>query len=81
MLTFADRASVNGDGQRHARGVPDHKNPIQVRVRIVWERDGEEWIEEAIARRWTKTAVYVTFDDDRLQISGVWVTPTDVQPR
>ncbi len=50
-------------------------------MRVVWERDGEGWIEEAIARRWTKTAVYGTFDDDRLQINGVWVTSTDVQRR
>jgi hypothetical protein len=70
---------VDSKGQRHARGVPDQKNPIPVRVRVVWQRDGEQWIEEAMARRWTKTAVFVTFDDERLQISGVWVAPADVQ--
>jgi len=71
---------VDRDGQRHARGVPDQKNPIPVRVRVVWDRDGEEWIDGG-ARRWTQTAVLVTFDDHRLQVGGVWVVPSDVERR
>jgi hypothetical protein len=71
---------VDRNGQRHARGVPDQKTPIPVRVRVVWERDGEEWI-EGMARRWTQTAVYVSIDDDRRQTNGVWVAPNDVQRR
>jgi len=74
-------------GQLHARDVPDQKHPIAVRVRVVWERDGEEWIEEGMARRWThargrtRASVYVTFDDERLRGSGVWVAPSDVKRR
>lgn len=48
--------------------------------RVVWEHDGEEWI-DGTARRWTQTSVYVTFPDDRLQLSGVWLAPADVQRR
>ena len=47
------RLAVAGlEGEPHARGIPDQPNPIRVRARIVWEGDGEEWI-DATARRWT----------------------------
>ena len=59
----------------HARGVPDRR-PVAVRVRIVWERDGEEWI-HGTATRWTN-AVFVRVDDPRLSGFGVWVPASDV---
>jgi hypothetical protein len=72
---------IDRRGQLHARDVPDQRNPIPVRVRVVWDRDGEEWIDQGMARRWTRTSVYVTFDDERLQLSGVWIAPADVERR
>jgi hypothetical protein len=38
---------------RDARDIPNQRNPIPVRVRVVWEHDGEEWINGA-ATRWTE---------------------------
>lgn len=64
---------VDRQGNRHARGVPDQKHPIAVRVRVVWERDGETWL-DGMARRWTtgpRAAVYVSIDDERNNTSGV----------
>ena len=42
-------------------------------------RDDEDWIEEAMARRWTPTAGLMMFDAGRVQISGGWIAPTDVE--
>jgi hypothetical protein len=67
-------------GEPHARGVPDQPNPIAVHARIVWEGDGEQWI-DAKARRWTRSAVFVTFGDARLRGIGVWLRPNDVRRR
>ena len=51
-------------------------NPV--RVRIIWELDGEEFV-EGTATRWDADHVYVQLRDTaRLQGNGVWVKPTDV---
>lgn len=64
----------------HARGIPDQPNPIPVRARIVWEGDGEQWI-EGKAGRWTRNAVFVALDDERLRAIGVWLRPEDIRRR
>jgi hypothetical protein len=53
---------------------------IAVRVRIVWDRDGEEYV-EGVATRWDADHVYVEVIDKRLQGNGVWVKPCDVYRR
>lgn len=54
---------------------------IPVTVRIVWEGDGEEYV-EGTARRWDDGHVYVEVRDQRrLQGNGVWVKPQDVYRR
>jgi hypothetical protein len=53
-----------------ARTIPDQRNPIPVLVRVVWERDGEEWL-AGEATRWTCTHVFVAFGDARLATIGV----------
>ena len=63
----------------HARGIPD-RTPIPVRVRLEWERDGEQWL-DGQATRWTRDSVYVQLDDPRLRVNGVWVRPGDVRRR
>ena len=65
-------------GGYHARGIPDQVHPITVEVRIVWARDGEEWV-TGRADRWIETHVHVSVNDDRLQVPGVWVRPGDVR--
>lgn len=64
------------------RRMPRHDlDGIPVRVRVVWERDGEEWI-DGVARRWDAEHVYVEcLDERRLSGNGVWVAPSDVQRR
>jgi hypothetical protein len=53
---------------------------IPVRVRIVWKRDGEEYM-EGMATRWDADHVYVEVRDKRLQGNGLWVKPCDVYRR
>lgn len=61
------------------RGWRNHPG-INVRVRLVFETDGETWL-DGVARRWDRTHVYVEVDDRRVSINGVWVRPVDVQRR
>lgn len=67
-------------GEPHARGIPDQTNPIPVRARVVWEGDGEQWV-DGMAKRWTRDAVFVALGDERLRAIGVWLQPTDVKRR
>jgi hypothetical protein len=67
-------------GEPHARGILDQPNPIPVRARVFGEGDGEEWI-DAMARRWTAKAVFVTFGDEQLQTISAWLRPEDVRRR
>jgi hypothetical protein len=53
---------------------------IAVRVRIVWDQDGEEYV-DGVATRWDVDHVYVEVGDQRLQGNGVWVKPDDVYRR
>lgn len=53
---------------------------IDVTVRLVWEKDGEEHI-DGHAIRWTSSVVYVEFDDRRIRTTGVWVAAGDVVRR
>ena len=48
----------------HARGIEDQPEPIDVEVRIEWADDGEEWL-SGRAHRWTKSHVFVRFQDPR----------------
>jgi hypothetical protein len=58
-----------------------HRVPgIPVRVRIVWDGDGEEYV-EGTATRWDADHVYVEVRDNRLSGNGVWVKPGDVYRR
>jgi hypothetical protein len=53
---------------------------LPVRVRIVWEEHGEEFIDGSAAR-WDADHVYVEIIDERLATNGVWVKPSDVYRR
>ena len=55
-----------------------HHPGIPVRVRIVWEEDGEEFVEGTVTR-WDAGHVYVQLKNTkRLPGNGVWVKPEDV---
>lgn len=60
--------------------VARHRPGIPVRVRIVWDGDGEEYV-EGTATRWDADHVYVEVRDTRLSGNGVWVKPSDVYRR
>jgi hypothetical protein len=55
-----------------------HRDPIAVMVRVVFERDGETWIEGS-AMRWDRTRVCVTVNDVLLSSGYVWVRARDVR--
>jgi hypothetical protein len=71
---------LNESFPRDARDIPAQRDPIPVRVRVVWKRDGEEWV-DGEATRWTERVVFVEFRDRRLSTIGVWVRPNDVRRR
>jgi hypothetical protein len=60
--------------------VPPAPAPIDVRARVVWERDGSGWL-DGRAVRWTSTAVMVELDDPRLGPLATWLAPHDVVRR
>lgn len=62
-----------------ARDRPARKR-VPVRARIMWERDGEEWIDgHALRLDENGPAIYVEFGDKRKKFTGVWLHPDDVQ--
>ncbi len=77
---LAWRTVLNTHWPRKPTELRPRDEGIEVRVRIVWEHDGEEYI-EGVATRWDANHVYVEVRDKRLQGNGVWVKPHDVYRR
>lgn len=50
----------------------------RVRVRLIWERDGEDVIETE-AWAWTRDLVLVYVRDRRRQTNGAWLSAADVE--
>jgi hypothetical protein len=67
---------VDENGEPHARGIPA-RDPIPVRVRITFERDGDVWL-DGLAVRWHGRHVCVECGDPRLRVRYVWVAAGDV---
>lgn len=69
---------------RNARPIPERRlqtsGHILVRARIVWEHDGEQWI-DTVAFAWTSRLVLVQLVDQRYLFRGVWLDPSDVERR
>lgn len=61
-----------------ARGSYQDRPPIPVRARVVWETDGETWIDGTADRRGFDGAIFVRLHDRRCQTHGVWLSPDDV---
>ena len=51
-----------------------------VRARLVWERDGEQWL-DTVAVAWTRELVLVDVVDPRVQVHGQWLAVEDVERR
>lgn len=68
----------------NARPVPsrgaqrDLDRPVQVRVRIEWQHDGQE-IRETTAVAWAGRDVLVEVNDIRVQVRWVWVDASHVE--
>ncbi|NED95835.1 hypothetical protein G1H11_10970 [Phytoactinopolyspora alkaliphila] len=75
-----EQAILNHHWPSRPRDYALHEPGIAVRVRLIWERDGEQFI-EGVARRWDADHVYVELKDTRSQANGVWLKPQDVYRR
>jgi hypothetical protein len=53
---------------------------VQVVARIVWEDDGEEYI-DTVAAGWSGQPVYVRVPDRRCRLTSVWLDAADVTRR
>lgn len=67
--------------RRVQRNLPE---PVDIDVRVVWARDGQETIRTR-ALGWSGNLAYVELDDPRARIRWVWLPAPDVrrvqQPR
>lgn len=52
--------------------------PVPVRARIVWEHDGETWLDGQARRLDPGLAIFVEIRDKRCQFTGLWLAPDDV---
>lgn len=68
---------LNASWPDNPRGLPQHE-PIDVTARIVFEGDGETWL-DGTAARWVGQNVCVEIVDPRLQVRFVWVDAGDVK--
>jgi hypothetical protein len=60
----------------HARRLEDRPEPVRGEARVLWERDGEEWV-PGTAIRWDRDHVLVRVGDRRVSAIGVWLAPQD----
>lgn len=60
-----------------ARDLPD-RPAVSVRARLVWARDGVEWVDGEARRLDPGVAIYVELRDRRCNTLGVWLSPDDV---
>ncbi|MGJ5724903.1 hypothetical protein ACSBQT_11035 [Brevibacterium sp. H602] len=67
---------LNDQGAR--RGAED-RDPMAVRARVEWERDGPEWMDgEAVRIDRRDGAIFVRLHDGRCSTLGAWLTPDDL---
>jgi hypothetical protein len=69
---------LNSTGARE----PEHTfhQPVPITARIVWEQDGEEFV-ETVAAGWSGQNVYVRLPDRRYRLTSVWLDAADVKRR
>lgn len=61
-----------------ARGSYRDRPSMSVRARVVFERDGEVWLDGTASRLGFDGAIFVELHDRRLQTVGAWLPPVDV---
>lgn len=61
-----------------ARGSFQDRPPVPVRARIVWDHDGEEWLDGTATRLGFDGAIFVELHDRRCSTIGAWLLPVDV---
>ena len=61
-----------------ARSSYQDRPPMRVRARVVFERDGEVWLDGTATRLGFDGAIFVESKDRRVQTIGVWLPPDDV---
>lgn len=61
-----------------ARGSYRDRPSLPVRARLVFECDGEVWLEGTATRLGFDGAIFVETKDRRVQTIGVWLMPVDV---
>jgi hypothetical protein len=72
----------NDSNGRHARGIDDQpaERQLDVMARLVFEHDGETWV-NGRAVRWNRSHVMVVVTDPRLHTGMVWLRAHDVKRR
>jgi hypothetical protein len=84
MVTL-QASMAHSPGQRILNGgacEPEHRldPPVPVVARVVWEDDGEEYMEtEAVG--WSGQLVAVRVSDRRYRLTSVWLNAADVARR
>lgn len=73
------RQVLNENWPDNPGGYRNREPDIPVRARVVFEEDGECWL-DGKAKRWDAEHVYVFIDpyDKRINGNGVWLKPQDV---
>lgn len=61
-----------------ARGSFQSRPPVPVRARVVFERDGEVWLDGMATRQGFDGAIFVELKDRRCSTLGVWLHHDDV---
>lgn len=61
-----------------ARGSYRDRPPLPVRARVVFDRDGEVWLEGMATRQGFDGAIFVELKDRRCQAIGAWLPTADV---
>lgn len=61
-----------------ARPSFQNRPPARVRARVVFEQDGEVWLDGTATRLGFDGAIFVESKDRRVQAIGVWLMPDDV---
>lgn len=60
------------------RGSYRDRLPVRVRARLVFERDGEVWLDGTATRLGFDGEIFVELKDRRCSRLGVWLWPDDV---